>query len=216
MELYFTRNWASTVHCVDHNGRIITAAEHWPSASTFLATRCPIHALCVSLSLSPFPLYLSLFFSLWCNYPLCVCGPYVDYNSLSAASSTRSGKSEGNPRDRHGSRLWKRAEEGPEMTAGEKYFCRQTRRRYCSRSRSWNNRFNRIEGCGYKSGEFQLFRFPPSLWCKWQHHRSLPILQKFLLAMPVSLLDISRCSYFRFVYLSLLKCQRKRKDNYAI
>lgn len=52
MEPYFTRNWASNVHCVDHNGRIITAAEHWPSASTFLATRCPIRC--------PLRLFLSI------------------------------------------------------------------------------------------------------------------------------------------------------------
>lgn len=39
-----------------------------------------------------------------------MCDPYVDYNSLSATSSMKSGKREGNPGDRHGSRLWKRAE----------------------------------------------------------------------------------------------------------
>lgn len=39
-----------------------------------------------------------------------MCDPYVDYNSLSATSSMKSGKKEENPGDRHGSRLWKRAE----------------------------------------------------------------------------------------------------------
>lgn len=90
MEPYFTRNWAPTVHCVDHNGRIITAAEHWPSPSTFLATRWPIRWPFISLSLFPYP---SLSFSpSGCNYSLRICDPYVDYNSLWAASSTRSGK----------------------------------------------------------------------------------------------------------------------------
>ena len=52
MEPYFTRNWAPTVHCVDHNGRIITATEHWPSLS-----------LSLSFFLSP-PLSLSFYLSL--------------------------------------------------------------------------------------------------------------------------------------------------------
>lgn len=48
MEPYFTRNWASTVHCVDHNRRIITAAEHWPSPSTFLAVPLPFASVFLS------------------------------------------------------------------------------------------------------------------------------------------------------------------------
>lgn len=174
-DIYYTviavrRLWSHTsrgielrpVHCVDHNGRIITATEHRSSLSLspsrpFLATHYPPFYV---LS-NPSPPDFSL--SRRCNPPLHTCGPYVDYNSLLArAINGIPGKKGGNPRNRHRSRSWKRAEKasGIEPRGREKYLRRRTRY-----YQPWNNdRFSRVEDQPDKSGIRHFIS--PALWWK--------------------------------------------------
>lgn len=91
MEPYFTRNWAPTVHCVDHNGRIITATEHRPPPSLSLSV-LPPPSISSSLFFSrPLSTFLTIFDPLFCfPSPLLWFLPFASMAMQPSASHVQS------------------------------------------------------------------------------------------------------------------------------